>query len=175
MFVPHFFSVRVVIIGQDPYHGDNQAMGLSFSVQRKVTIPSSLKNMYKEILSDVGGQSPTHGDLTKWSLQGVLLLNAVLTVQAHKANSHSKKGWEGFTDRIIKLLSDQRRDLVFLLWGNNAKQKGKQVNRNKHLVLESVHPSGLSANRGFFGCKHFSKTNTYLEKCGFEPIDWQIE
>lgn len=165
----------MVVIGQDPYHGDNQAMGMSFSVPESVPTPSSLKNIYKEIMSDVGGSRPTHGDLTKWSSQGVLLLNAVLTVQAHKANSHAKKGWESFTDAIINELNLRRTGLVFLLWGRHAKEKGKHVNRSKHCVLETVHPSGLSANKGFFGCKHFSKTNEYLKKKGCQEIDWQIE
>ncbi|GMH39970.1 hypothetical protein BSKO_07874 [Bryopsis sp. KO-2023] len=170
-----FERVRVVIIGQDPYHNTNQAMGLSFSVPKSEKVPSSLQNVYKEIMSDIGGTKPTHGDLTKWSLQGVLLLNAVLTVKAHKANSHAKKGWENFTEAAISQLNKNRSGLVFILWGKFAQTRGKNVDTSKHLVLKSVHPSGLSANKGFYGCKHFSKTNAYLEKKGLEPIDWQIE
>ncbi|KAK9809914.1 hypothetical protein WJX72_001672 [[Myrmecia] bisecta] len=168
-------DVRVVILGQDPYHGMNQAMGLSFSVPPGQAVPSSLQNIYKELRDDCGCHIPNHGSLEKWASQGVLLLNASLTVRAHQANSHSKKGWEQFTEAIIRTLSKQRRGVVFLLWGRYAQQKGKVINRQAHHVLEAAHPSGLSANRGFFGCKHFSKTNRLLRQQGLEPIDWQIE
>ena len=170
-------KVKVVIIGQDPYHDTNQAMGLCFSVNKGIKIPSSLLNMYKELKSDLNCRIPTHGDLSKWQSQGIMMLNTSLTVRAHNANSHSKKGWEQFTDKAIEKLAKARKNIVFLLWGKNAQEKEKLIkrSRNEHLVLKSAHPSGLSAHRGFFGNKHFSQTNAYLKKNSIEPIDWQIE
>ena len=172
-----FDDVEVVIIGQDPYHDTNQAMGLCFSVNKGIKIPSSLLNMYKELKSDLNCRIPTHGDLSKWQSQGIMMLNTSLTVRAHNANSHSKKGWEQFTDKAIEKLAKARKNIVFLLWGKNAQEKEKLIKRsgNEHLVLKSAHPSGLSAHRGFFGNKHFSQTNAYLKKNSIEPIDWQIE
>ncbi|MDO8620494.1 MAG: uracil-DNA glycosylase [bacterium] len=167
-----FDKVKVVILGQDPYHGDGQAHGLSFSVPEKVGIPPSLKNIYKEIVSDVGGALPAHGNLEHLAKQGVLLLNATLTVRAHTAGSHQEKGWEQFTDAVIQTLSDKKEHLVFLLWGNYAKKKSELIDFEKHLVLESAHPSPFSAYNGFFGNKHFSQTNRYLEKQGVAPIKW---
>jgi uracil-DNA glycosylase len=167
-----FEDVRVVILGQDPYHGEGQAHGLAFSVQEGVRIPPSLRNIYKEIESDIGGQLPEGGNLTHWADQGVLLLNATLTVEAGKAGSHQGQGWEQFTDAIVKTLSDEREHLVFLLWGRNAQRKGAQIDRSKHLVLEAPHPSPFSAHSGFLGCKHFSKANTYLVQHRSESIDW---
>jgi len=169
-----FKSVRVVILGQDPYHGPGQAMGLSFSVPAKVAIPPSLRNIYKEINSDTGTppQCLPSGDLTCWAKQGVLLLNSVLTVEAHKPGSHSKKGWEEFTDEVIKKISDNNEHVVFLLWGTYAQKKGSCIDRNKHLVLESSHPSPLGAHRGFVGCKHFSQCNQYLMKYHKQTIIW---
>lgn len=167
-----FDKVKVIILGQDPYHGVGQAHGLSFSVPEKVTMPPSLQNIYKEIVSDVGGTIPSHGNLEYLAKQGVLLLNATLTVRAHTAGSHQGKGWETFTDAVIKALSEKREHLVFLLWGNYAKKKSGLINWEKHLVLESAHPSPFSAANGFFGCKHFSQTNTYLKKHGEEEIKW---
>eukprot|EP00063_Salmo_salar_P041810 XP_014016645.1 PREDICTED: uracil-DNA glycosylase isoform X1 [Salmo salar] len=167
-------DVKVVVLGQDPYHGPNQAHGLCFSVQRPIPPPPSLLNMYKELASDIEGfQHPGHGDLTGWAKQGVLLLNAVLTVRAHQANSHKDKGWETFTDAVVQWLSSNREGLVFMLWGAYAQKKGAAIDRKRHHVLPTVHPSPLSAHRGFFGCKHFSKTNELLEKSGKEPIDWK--
>uniref|UniRef100_A0A4W5M7U6 Uracil-DNA glycosylase n=1 Tax=Hucho hucho TaxID=62062 RepID=A0A4W5M7U6_9TELE len=167
-------DVKVVVLGQDPYHGPNQAHGLCFSVQRPIPPPPSLLNMYKELASDIEGfQHPGHGDLTGWAKQGVLLLNAVLTVRAHQANSHKDKGWETFTDAVVQWLSTNREGLVFMLWGAYAQKKGAAIDRKRHHVLSTVHPSPLSAHRGFFGCKHFSKTNELLEKSGKEPIDWR--
>jgi len=168
-------DVKVVIIGQDPYHGPNQAHGLSFSVQPKVQIPPSLLNMYKELRDDLGCFIPNNGYLVPWAEQGVLLLNAVLTVREGQANSHRNKGWEKFTDRVIELLNERKEPVVFLLWGNNAKEKGELITNKHHYILTSVHPSPLSASRGFFGCKHFSKTNEILESLGKNPIDWQIK
>ncbi|DBA65876.1 TPA: hypothetical protein ACH3X2_002904 [Trebouxia sp. C0005] len=170
-----FDDVKVVILGQDPYHNVNQAMGLSFSVPAGQPVPSSLKNMYKEIATDCGCTVPKHGSLVKWAEQGVLLLNVCLTVRAHQANSHAKQGWEPFTDAAISALNRKKRNVVFLLWGKSAELKAKGVDRARHHVLTAAHPSGLSANRGFFGCRHFSKTNTYLQDHGQSPIDWQIE
>ncbi len=167
-----FDKVKVVIIGQDPYHGPGQAHGLCFSVPEGVQIPPSLRNIYKELADDVGIKIPNHGNLTKWAQQGVLLLNATLSVRAHQAGSHQGKGWEQFTDRAIKAVSDQREHVVFLLWGAFAQKKAALIDSSKHLILKSVHPSPLSAHRGFFGCKHFSKTNAYLTEHGFEAIDW---
>ncbi|XP_051545972.1 uracil-DNA glycosylase-like [Myxocyprinus asiaticus] len=167
-------DVKVVILGQDPYHGPNQAHGLCFSVQRPVPPPPSLVNMFKELSSDIEGfEQPGHGDLTGWAKQGVLLLNAVLTVRAHQANSHKDKGWEIFTDAVVCWLSTNLQGLVFLLWGSYAQKKGAAINKKRHHVLHAVHPSPLSAHRGFFGCKHFSKTNELLRNAGKQPIDWK--
>ena len=168
-----FDKVRVVILGQDPYHGPGQAHGLCFSVPDGITHPPSLINILKELQQDMGKPYPQSGTLTPWVRQGVLLLNATLTVRAGQAGSHQKKGWEPFTDAVIDKLSAQTKGLVFMLWGNYAKQKGKHIDRNKHLVLEAGHPSPLSANRGlWFGNKHFSKANTYLLEQGKTAIDW---
>lgn len=169
-----FDQVRVVIIGQDPYHGPGQAMGLSFSVPDGVKVPPSLVNIYKEINADLGIQMSGTGDLTPWADQGVLLLNAMLTVEASKAGSHQKKGWEEFTDAAIKALNEQRTGLVFVLWGSYAQKKGAVIDQNKHLVLKSVHPSPLSAHRGFFGQRQFSTINQYLVNQGQAPINWQL-
>ena len=168
-------DVKVVIIGQDPYHGDGQAHGLCFSVKPDVEIPPSLVNIYKELNSDLGCYIPNHGYLTKWAKQGVLLLNTVLTVRAHQANSHRGIGWEEFTDAAIRILNEQDRPIVYLLWGQPAQMKKNMLNNPKHLILEAPHPSPLSAYRGFFGCQHFSKTNEFLKENGLEPVDWQIE
>ena len=169
-----FTETKVVILGQDPYHGPGQAHGLCFSVQDGIKPPPSLVNIYKELQTDTGFQIPNHGNLTKWAKQGVLLLNASLTVQAHKANSHSDIGWTNFTDVVIKTLSDQKKHLVFLLWGAYARKKKALIDREKHLILESAHPSPLSAYNGFFGNRHFSKTNEYMMAQGLGPIDWQL-
>lgn len=168
-------KVKVVILGQDPYHGNGQAHGLCFSVKPDVETPPSLVNIYKELNSDLGCYIPDNGYLTKWAEQGVLLLNTVLTVRAHQANSHRGIGWEEFTDAAIRILNEQDRPIVYLLWGRPAQMKKSMLNNPKHLILEAPHPSPLSAYRGFFGCQHFSKTNEFLEKNGLEPIDWQIE
>lgn len=168
-------DTKVVILGQDPYHGPNQAHGLAFSVNPKVKIPPSLINIYKELQNDLGCYIPNNGYLKKWADQGVLLLNTSLTVVASKPNSHSKIGWEVFTDNIIKLLNDRKDPVVFILWGNNAKSKERLITNDRHFIIKSVHPSPLSANRGFFGSKPFSKTNEILKKLGKESIDWQIE
>lgn len=168
-------EVKVVIIGQDPYHGDGQAHGLCFSVKPDVETPPSLVNMYKELNSDLGCYIPNNGYLIKWAKQGVLLLNTVLTVRAHQANSHRGIGWEEFTDAAIRILNEQDRPIVYLLWGKPAQTKKNMLNNPKHLILEAPHPSPLSAYRGFFGCQHFSKTNAFLTENGLEPIDWQIE
>jgi len=167
-----FSQVKVVILGQDPYHGAHQAHGLCFSVQDGITPPPSLVNIFLEIKRDLGIDSPAHGNLTRWADQGVLLLNAVLTVEHSKAGAHQGKGWEIFTDSIISLLNEQREHLVFLLWGSYAQKKGALIDRNKHLVLTAPHPSPLSAYRGFIGCAHFSQTNHYLQKNGIATIDW---
>ncbi|MDO8908061.1 MAG: uracil-DNA glycosylase [Pseudohongiella sp.] len=169
-----FDKVKVVILGQDPYHGPGQAHGLCFSVQAGVATPPSLQNIYKEIEKDLGIRQPPHGYLMAWAEQGVLLLNSVLTVEAAQAGSHQGKGWEIFTDRIIHELNQRREHLVFLLWGSYAQKKGAIIDRNKHLVLESPHPSPLSAHRGFFGNRHFSRTNLYLAEHGASPINWQL-
>ncbi len=168
-----FDKTKVVILGQDPYHGAGQANGLCFAVGEGITLPPSLQNIFKEIESDFG-KPLLHrtGDLERWAKQGVLLLNATLTVRAASAGSHQKKGWEEFTDAVVKALSDKKEHLVFMLWGNYAKQKGAHIDRTKHLVLESAHPSPFAANHGFFGNKHFSKANTYLQDHGLAPIDW---
>jgi uracil-DNA glycosylase len=170
-----FDKVKVVILGQDPYHGPRQANGLCFSVANGVDKPPSLQNIFKELNSDLGIPVPQNGDLTKWAEQGVLLLNATLTVRARQAGSHQNRGWEQFTDAAISRLSKQREHLVFLLWGNFAIAKEALIDTSKHLTLKSPHPSPFSANRGFFGNKHFSKTNAYLKSHGIEEIDWQIE
>ena len=167
-----FDQVKVVILGQDPYHGVGQAHGLSFSVNDGVRTPPSLINMYKEINRDLGTPIPQSGNLTRWAEQGVLLLNATLTVVAHTAGSHQGKGWETFTDAAIKKLADERENLVFLLWGAYAQKKAVLIDEKKHLILKTVHPSPLSAHRGFIGCGHFSKTNEYLVSKGLEPIVW---
>lgn len=164
--------VKVVILGQDPYHGPGQAHGLSFSVPKDVAIPPSLQNIYKEIKSDLGKEVNMDGNLERWASQGVLLLNATLTVRAHQAGSHQKKGWELFTDAALTKLAQKRENLVFMLWGSYAQKKGEFIDSQKHLILKSVHPSPLSAHRGFFGCKHFSQANEYLWMHGIEPIDW---
>ena len=167
-----FDAVKIVILGQDPYHGPNQAVGLSFAVSDGTTLPPSLKNIYKEIENDLSVKPLASGDLERWATQGVLLLNATLTVRARTPGSHQGKGWEEFTDAVIQTLSDEREHLVFILWGNYAKQKGARIDRTKHLVLESAHPSPYSAANGFFGSKPFSKANEYLTKTGQTPIDW---
>ena len=165
-------DVKVVILGQDPYHGPKQANGLCFSVSKQVRIPPSLQNIYKELKDDLGKKIPTHGDLEPWAKQGVLMLNATLTVRRGQAGSHQGKGWEEFTDAVVKLLSEEKAGLVFLLWGNYAKRKGEVIDREKHLVLEAAHPSPFSANNGFFGCGHFSQTNEYLLLQGEKEIEW---
>ncbi len=167
-----FDQVKVVILGQDPYHGPGQANGLCFSVADHIRIPPSLQNIYKEINSDLGKPFPKTGNLENWAKQGVLLLNATLTVRAHQAGSHQKKGWEEFTDAAIHNLAENRQGLVFLLWGSYAQKKGSFIDDQNHLVLKAPHPSPLSAHRGFFGCKHFSQTNAYLALNGLDPIDW---
>jgi uracil-DNA glycosylase len=167
-------EVKVVILGQDPYHGPGQAHGLCFSVLPGVDIPPSLQNIYKELDADLGIKPASHGCLTHWAEQGVLLLNAVLTVEKSRAASHQGKGWENFTDKVISVLNEKKSGLVFLLWGSYAQKKGQFIDRNKHLVLQSPHPSPLSAHRGFLGNKHFSQTNAYLEKQGKQIIDWVI-
>lgn len=169
-----YSNVKAVILGQDPYHGENQAHGLCFSVRKGVKIPPSLVNIYKEIKSDLGITPPQHGCLTEWAEQGVFLLNATLTVREANANSHANCGWQEFTDEVIKLLSKREQPMVFLLWGANARSKKKLIDTSKHLVLECAHPSPLSAFNGFFGCKHFSKANEFLLKTGSTPINWQI-
>ncbi len=168
-------SVKVVILGQDPYHNDGQAHGLSFSVQRDVEIPPSLLNIYKELHDDLGCTVPNNGNLVKWAKQGVLLLNTVLTVRAHQANSHRGIGWEQFTDAAIRAVAAQDRPVVYLLWGRPAGEKAALLHNPHQLVLTAPHPSPLSASRGFFGCRHFSKANRFLEEHGETPIDWQIE
>lgn len=167
-----FDKVKVVIIGQDPYHGQGQAHGLCFSVNDGVDFPPSLLNIFKEIERDLQKPMPKSGNLTRWAKQGVLLLNATLTVEAHKAGSHQGKGWENFTDAVIRKLADERENIVFMLWGNYAQQKASFVNPSKHLILKSVHPSPLSAYRGFIGCGHFSAANEYLRKNGMSEIEW---
>lgn len=170
-----FADVKVVILGQDPYHGANQAHGLAFSVLPQVAVPPSLLNIYKELANDIPGfVIPRHGYLKHWADQGVLLLNTVLTVRAGQAHSHARLGWETFTGRVIDRLNSEREHLVFLLWGSHAQSKGAAIDRQRHLVLQAPHPSPLSAHRGFFGCRHFSQANAYLEAHGFGAIDWQI-
>ena len=168
-----FDRIKVVIIGQDPYHGPGQAHGLCFSVRDGVELPPSLINIFKEIESDLGYRPNPSGNLERWASQGVLLLNATLTVCAHQAGSHQRKGWEEFTDSVIRITNTEKENLVFLLWGSYAQKKGESIDRSSHLVLESVHPSPLSAARGFFGNKHFSRCNDYLKEKGIEPINWR--
>lgn len=167
-----FDKVKVVILGQDPYHGPNQANGLCFSVRNGVPMPPSLVNIFKELRADTGADMPPNGDLTRWADQGVLLLNATLTVRAKSPGSHQNKGWEEFTDAVVKLLSEEKENLVFILWGAYAQKKGSVIDRNKHFVISSPHPSPFSANRGFFGSKPFSQANEYLASKGLEPIKW---
>lgn len=169
-----FDKLKVVILGQDPYHNPGEAMGLSFSVPKGIKIPPSLKNIYKEIKEDLGHAIPSHGDLSHWADQGVLLLNAMLTVEHKKAGSHRKIGWQSFTDDVIEVISKEQENVVFMLWGNFAKGKKTLIDTDKHLVLEAAHPSPL-AGGGFFGSKHFSKANTYLKSMDKQPIDWQIK
>jgi len=170
-----FTNIKAVILGQDPYHGPNQAMGLSFAVHKGVPVPRSLVNIYKELTTDIPGfKTPDNGDLTKWADQGVLLLNATLTVQAGLAGSHQKKGWEIFTDTVIRKISEEKESVVFLLWGRFAQAKAELIDQNKHHILKAAHPSPFSAESGFFGCRHFSKTNEILKKEGKAEIDWQI-
>ncbi|MBQ7288672.1 MAG: uracil-DNA glycosylase [Clostridia bacterium] len=170
-----FRDVKVVLLGQDPYHGPGQAHGMCFSVQKGVEPPPSLKNIFKELESDLGITAPAHGCLTHWAEQGVLLLNTVLTVRAGQANSHKGMGWETFTDRVISELNNKQTPVVFLLWGANARNKARVITNPIHIKLETVHPSPLSAYGGFFGCRHFSKTNAILEQSGQAPIDWRLE
>lgn len=169
-----FDDVKVVILGQDPYHGAGQAHGLCFSVQQGVAVPPSLKNIYKELETDLNIKAPNHGTLTEWAKQGVLLLNATLTVRANQAGSHQNRGWEQFTDTVIRKLSDEKKGLVFILWGNYAKAKTALIDAGKHFILTAAHPSPFSAYNGFLGCRHFSKTNEILTKEGLAPIDWRI-
>eukprot|EP00268_Persea_americana_P066427 TRINITY_DN9035_c0_g3_i3.p1 TRINITY_DN9035_c0_g3~~TRINITY_DN9035_c0_g3_i3.p1 ORF type:complete len:328 (-),score=57.24 TRINITY_DN9035_c0_g3_i3:543-1481(-) len=169
-----FDRVKAVILGQDPYHGPGQAMGLAFSVPEGIKVPSSLVNIFKELQQDLGCSIPSHGNLERWAVHGVLLLNTVLTVRNHQANSHAKKGWELFTDAVIRTISQRKSGVVFLLWGNSAQEKSRLIDEAKHHILRAAHPSGLSANRGFFGCRHFSQTNKILEGKGHVPIDWQL-
>lgn len=168
-------DVKAVILGQDPYHGEGQAHGLCFSVQKGIVPPPSLKNMFKELNSDLGISEPNHGELTNWAKQGVLMLNTVLTVRQGMANSHRGMGWEIFTDRVIELLNQREKPIVFLLWGSPARAKKKLITNPKHFILETVHPSPLSAYNGFFGCKHFSRTNEILKSIGSKEIDWRLD
>ncbi len=170
-----FDNIKVVILGQDPYHGKMQANGLAFSVNNGIKIPPSLLNIYKELKNELNLYIPNNGNLSKWAEQGVFLLNTTLTVRESQPNSHSEIGWSIFTDNIIKKISDEKENVVFLLWGNNAKSKEKLIDTSKHIIFSSVHPSPLSANRGFFGCNHFIETNKILKKLGKSEIDWQIE
>lgn len=167
-------NVKVVILGQDPYHGPGQAHGLSFSVPQGIAQPPSLVNIFKELHNDIGFSIPAHGNLEKWATEGVFLLNATLTVRAGQAGSHQKKGWEQFTDAVIRIISQSSNSVVFMLWGNYAKAKESLIDSSKHLILKSAHPSPLSAYNGFFGCKHFSKANEYLANHGKKPIDWTL-
>ena len=169
-----FDQVRVVILGQDPYHGPGQAHGLSFSVPQGIAVPPSLRNMYQELQQDVGIQIPTHGNLEGWAKQGVLLLNSLLTVRASQPGSHKGQGWEEFTTAAIAALNQQREGIVFMLWGKYAMEKGAFIDPKKHLVLTAAHPSPFSAHRGFFGCQHFSRANAYLQQQGLAPINWQV-
>ena len=169
-----FSEVKVVLLGQDPYHNEGQAHGLCFSVQDGVEKPPSLENIFKELKADLGCGIPESGNLTKWAKEGVLLLNTSLTVRAHQANSHSKCGWAWFTDSVIRIVSEKKEHVVFILWGGNARSKKPLIDQSKHLILECAHPSPLSAYNGFFGCRHFSKTNAWLEAHGISPIDWDL-
>ena len=170
-----FDELKVVILGQDPYHGEHQAHGLSFSVQKGITPPPSLRNIYKELATDIPGFAiPSHGDLTEWAEQGVMLLNATLTVRAGTPGSHQKKGWEEFTDQVIKTISDKKEGIVFILWGSYAQAKAELIDKSQHFIIKSSHPSPFSAERGFFGSKPFSKTNEILIKDGKKPINWRI-
>lgn len=169
-----FASCRVVLLGQDPYHEPGQAHGLCFSVKEGVKNPPSLENIFKELHDDIGMQKPKNGTLTKWAKEGVLLLNTSLTVREHLANSHSKCGWSWFTDSVIQIISEKKEHVVFILWGGNARSKKPLIDKRKHLILECAHPSPLSAYNGFFGCRHFSKTNAYLTANGLAPIDWDL-
>lgn len=170
-----FHKLKVVILGQDPYHGEGQAHGLSFSVQNGIKLPPSLANIYKEIQNDIGIAMPVHfGNLTRWAEQGVLLLNTALTVRANEPNSHAKFGWSDFTDAVIQKISDEKKGIIFLLWGKFAQEKQNLIDETKHVVLKAAHPSPLSAHTGFWGCKHFSKTNELLTKQGISPIDWKL-
>ncbi|MFT4093803.1 MAG: uracil-DNA glycosylase [Niabella sp.] len=169
-----FDKVKVLILGQDPYHGPGQAHGLCFSVQNNVPPPPSLVNIFKELKSDIGMETPASGDLSKWAHEGVFLLNASLTVRAGEPMSHAKIGWAQFTDAVIKKIADEKEHIVFLLWGKFAQEKAAFIDHSRHLILKAAHPSPLSANAGFFGCKHFSKTNEYLVQQGIEPIDWKL-
>lgn len=168
-------DVKVVILGQDPYHQPNQAHGLSFSVQKGVAIPRSLKNIYKELKNDIGVESPSHGCLIDWAKQGVFLMNTVMSVREGKPASHANKGWKTFTDHVIEVLNEQELGIVFVLWGNHAQKKACLIDQNKHRIIRSAHPSPLSASRGFFGSRPFSQINTYLKELGREPIDWRIQ
>lgn len=170
-----YSDVKAVIIGQDPYHGAGQAHGLCFSVQKGTAVPPSLQNIYKELYADLGIPPASHGYLKKWADNGVLLMNAVLTVREGQANSHKGMGWEIFTDKVIELLNDRDKPIVFLLWGGNAKQKMRLITNPKHLILQAAHPSPLSAYNGFFGCRHFSKANEFLTANGMEPVDWRVD
>lgn len=170
-----YSDVKAVILGQDPYHGAGQAHGLCFSVKKGVAPPPSLVNIFKELNADLGIPAPRHGELTDWANNGVLLLNTVLTVREGMANSHKGQGWEIFTDRVVQLLNEREKPIVFLLWGGNARSKAKLITNPNHLVLQCAHPSPLSAYNGFFGCRHFSKTNEFLRKNGIEEIDWRIK
>lgn len=169
-----FDAVKAVILGQDPYHGAGQAHGLSFSVQSGVPLPPSLQNIFKELVDDTGSPFPKSGDLSPWAAQGVLLLNTLLTVRSGEPFSHKEKGWERFTDQVIRTLSDRREHIVFILWGAPAGKKAALIDERKHLILKAPHPSPLSSYRGFFGSKPFSRTNAYLERCGITPIDWKL-
>ena len=169
-----FADLKVVLLGQDPYHGEGQAHGLCFSVQDGIPNPPSLENIFKELKADIGCELPKNGNLTKWAKEGVLLMNTSLSVRAHQANSHSKCGWAWFTDSVIKLISSQKENVVFILWGGNARSKKPLIDQSKHSIIESVHPSPLSAYNGFFGSKPFSKTNDYLISKGIAPIDWDL-
>lgn len=170
-----YSDVKAVIIGQDPYHGAGQAHGLCFSVQKGTAVPPSLQNIYKELYADLGIPPASHGYLKKWADSGVLLMNAVLTVREGQANSHKGMGWEIFTDKVIELLNNRDKPIVFLLWGGNAKQKMRLITNPKHLILQAAHPSPLSAYNGFFGCRHFSKANEFLTANGMEPVDWRVD
>ena len=172
-FTP-FSKVRVVLLGQDPYHNEGQAHGLCFSVKDGIPKPPSLENMLKELKDDLGYDAPKSGNLTKWAKEGVLLMNTALTVREHQANSHANCGWSWFTDSVISILSEQKEHLVFILWGGNARKKVPLIDKSKHLILECAHPSPLSAYNGFFGCRHYSKTNDYLIRTGQTPIDWDL-